>query len=243
MGTAHLTRTILRFLVCGAVGSLLSTGQVLAWNIGTPTVTPDSLVVGVATTVTVTAVIADLLVVPGSVILQSVDANGRLIAMLGNLHDDGVNGDGVAGDQRYTIQTTLTQATATTLYLRVAARFAGSRHRRFSPVITVPVLGSPPSFSLYPGQRYTVGIYPFSVAVADVNGDGWLDVLTANHGSADVSVLLGNGEGAFPTQQRFAVGAAPYSVAVADVNGDGRLDLVTANYSSNDVSVLLDHEA
>ena len=79
MGTAHFTRTILRFLVFGAVVSLLITGQALAWHIGTPAVTPDSLVVGVATTVTVTAVIADPSVVPGSVILQSVDASGRLI--------------------------------------------------------------------------------------------------------------------------------------------------------------------
>src|SRR5947207_1377126 len=117
MGTAHVTRTILRFLVCGAVVSLLSTGQALAWHIDTPTVTPDSLVVGVATTVTVTAVIADPSVVPTSVILQSVDSNGHLIAILGNLHDDGVKGDGAAGDHRYTIQTTLTEATTTTLYL------------------------------------------------------------------------------------------------------------------------------
>src|SRR5438046_6274338 len=107
MGTAHVTRTILRFLVFGAVVSLLSTRQALAWHIGTPAVTPDSLVVGVATTVTVTAVIADPSVVPDSVILQSVDSNGRLIAVLGTLHDDGAKGDAVAGDHRYTIQTTL----------------------------------------------------------------------------------------------------------------------------------------
>src|SRR5258706_7687489 len=151
MVAAHLTRKILRFLVFGAVVSLLSTGQALAWHIGTPAVTPDSLVVGVATTVTVTAFISDPSVVPDSVILQSVDSNGRLIAILGNLHDDGVKGDGAAGDHRYTVQTTLSQATATTLSLRVAARFTGSRHRRFSPVITVPVLVSP---SFYPGQQY-----------------------------------------------------------------------------------------
>ena len=160
MGIAHVTRTIFRSLICGAVGSLLISGLALAWNIGSPTVTPDSLVVGVATTVTVTAFIADPSVVPASVILQSVDSSGRLIAILGNLHDDGVKGDGAAGDHRYTVQTTLSQATATNLSLRVAARFTGSRHRRFSPVITVPVLGSPASSPLYPGQRYPVGTYP-----------------------------------------------------------------------------------
>ncbi len=239
MGTAHFTRTILRFLVFGAVGNLLSTEQALAWNIETPTVTPDSLVVGVATPVTVTALIADPAVVGHRVILQSVDASGHLLAMLGDLHDNGEQGDAVAGDHRYTIQTTLTEATATTLYLRVAARFTGSRHRRFSSVITVPVLGSPASSSLYLGQRIAVGASPYSVAVVDVNRDGRLDVVTANAGSADVSVLLGAGEGAFQAQQRFGVGSSPSSVAVADVNGDGQLDVVTGNYYSADVSVLL----
>ncbi len=211
--------------------NLLNTGQGLAWNIGAPTVTPDSLVVGVATPVTVTAVIADSAVVPGSVILQSVDANGHLIVILGNLHDDGANGDTVAGDHHYTIQTTLTEASATTVYLRVAARFPGSRHRRFSSVIVVPVLVSPASSPLYPGQQYPVGFNPVSVAVADVNGDGRLDLITANN---NVSVLLGKGDGTFQAEQRFAVGSVPFSVAVADVNGDGRLDLVTANGVSGD---------
>ncbi len=77
------------------------------------------------------------------------------------------------------------------------------------------------------------------MAVADVNGDGRLDVLTANFYSNDVSILLGNGDGTFRAQQRFAVGVGPSSVAVADVNGDGRLDVVTANGGSHDVSVLL----
>ncbi|MGH9427655.1 MAG: FG-GAP repeat domain-containing protein [Terriglobia bacterium] len=39
-----------------------------------------------------------------------------------------------------------------------------------------------------PQQRFTTGAGPSSVAVADVNGDGRPDVVTAN--SNDVSVLL-----------------------------------------------------
>jgi hypothetical protein len=39
-------------------------------------------------------------------------------------------------------------------------------------------------------QRFTVGAFPISVAVADVNGDSRLDVVTANNDSNDVSVLL-----------------------------------------------------
>ena len=38
------------------------------------------------------------------------------------------------------------------------------------------------------------------MAVADVNGDGKLDIIVANHGTSTVSVLLGNGDGTFQAQ-------------------------------------------
>jgi hypothetical protein len=88
-------------------------------------------------------------------------------------------------------------------------------------------------------QFFPVGAGPRSVAVADLNHDGRLDLVTANAGSNDVSVLLGHGDGTFEPERRFCVGVFPQSVAVADLNGDKIPDLVTANASSNDVSVLL----
>src|SRR5207247_5690349 len=63
-----------------------------------------------------------------------------------------------------------------------------------------------------------VGSAPFSVAVGDFNGDGKLDLATANEGSANVSILLGDGTGAFGAVITFAVGNNPFSVAVGDVN-------------------------
>jgi VCBS repeat-containing protein len=41
-----------------------------------------------------------------------------------------------------------------------------------------------------PEQRFAAGSNPISVAVADVNGDGRLDLIVANQGASDVSVLL-----------------------------------------------------
>jgi hypothetical protein len=79
---------------------------------------------------------------------------------------------------------------------------------------------------------------PYGVAVADVNGDGRLDIISANPGSSGtVSVLLGNGDGTFQAAQNFAVGSESLAVAVADVNGDGKADLIVTGY--NAVSVLL----
>ena len=89
-----------------------------------------------------------------------------------------------------------------------------------------------------PQRKFVVGFTPDSVAVADLNGDGKPDILTANYDSI-VSVLLGNGDGTFQPQRTFAVGSVSVSVAVADVNGDGKPDILTANHGSNSVSVLL----
>jgi hypothetical protein len=70
----------------------------------------------------------------------------------------------------------------------------------------------------------------YSVAVADVNGDGKPDLVVANEGG-NVGVLLGNGDGTFQTAVTYSPGQFPdpRSVSVADVNGDGKPDLVVAN--------------
>jgi uncharacterized membrane protein len=82
----------------------------------------------------------------------------------------------------------------------------------------------------------TSGYNPYSVAVADVNGDGTLDLLIANEEQSktnpegSISVMLGKGNGTFHKAVNYnSGGESAYSIAVADVNGDGKLDLVVAN--------------
>jgi len=84
-----------------------------------------------------------------------------------------------------------------------------------------------------------------SVALADMNGDGTLDIVVANcsttagncsgtSGTQGVGVLLGNGDGTFQTAITFASGGnTPFGLAVADLNGDSRPDVVTANCASS----------
>jgi hypothetical protein len=94
-----------------------------------------------------------------------------------------------------------------------------------------------PSFAF--GGSFATGLSPYSIVVADFNGDGKPDLAVANDGSNSVSVLLGNGDGTFGAAANFAVNTDPRQVAVADFNGDGKLDLVTCDGFSNSVSLLL----
>jgi hypothetical protein len=89
------------------------------------------------------------------------------------------------------------------------------------------------------GSPVTVGSAPASAALGDLNGDGKLDLVTANSGASSVSVLLGTGTGGFSAAGSYSVGSGPQSVALGDLNGDGKLDAVTANSGGNSVTVLL----
>jgi hypothetical protein len=80
---------------------------------------------------------------------------------------------------------------------------------------------------------------PMELAVADLNGDGKLDAVTANYEYGTVSVLLGTGTGSIGAPTDFNAGYYPVSVAARDVDGDGDIDLATANRYGNNVSVLL----
>lgn len=80
-------------------------------------------------------------------------------------------------------------------------------------------------------------IDPSSVAIADLNGDGKLDIVvagcTACGTGGTITVLLGNGDGTFRLASSYASGGmVPWAVAVSDINGDGKRDLLVANESA-----------
>ncbi len=97
-----------------------------------------------------------------------------------------------------------------------------------------------PSFD--PAANTSVGAAPTSVAVGDFNGDGCLDLATANMWADTVSVVLNNSDGTFPAKHDYAVGNSPMSVASGDFNGDGSLDLASGSSSeAHTVSILLNN--
>jgi len=73
---------------------------------------------------------------------------------------------------------------------------------------------------------YSVGTLPKSVATGDVNGDGVLDVVTANNGTNNVSVLIGSTSGTFGSLTNYTTGLGPAALALADFNGDGLTDIL-----------------
>lgn len=92
-----------------------------------------------------------------------------------------------------------------------------------------------------PGSPISVGTQPSTVVLGDVNGDGKLDILTANSRSNDVTVLLGDGHAGFrpAAGSPFAAGAHPHLLALGDVNGDRKLDLAVTEHDSNEVRLFL----
>lgn len=82
-----------------------------------------------------------------------------------------------------------------------------------------------------------VGKLPVDVAPADVDGDGDLDLLTANFGDDAVSVCLNDGRGVFTETTRFQVARGPRRLMAADLDEDGDLDVLTSNLDGNSVSI------
>jgi hypothetical protein len=92
------------------------------------------------------------------------------------------------------------------------------------------------------GTNYSITTnYLAGGTLADVNGDGKLDVIAVDQNSpADVWTLLGNGDGTFQSPTSVALsGQMGNNVTFADFNGDGILDLADTNSSSGQVTVYL----
>ena len=85
-----------------------------------------------------------------------------------------------------------------------------------------------------------VGAETMSLVAGDLNLDGKLDLVVANSNCGEfdcpmgsVSVLLGNGDGTFPTAVNYSSGDfGANSVALADLNADGKMDLAVSNFGS-----------
>jgi type II secretory pathway component GspD/PulD (secretin) len=77
--------------------------------------------------------------------------------------------------------------------------------------------------------KLPAGFRPASLAAADLNSDGHIDLVVADEGNNTFSVLLGNGDGTFQPRTDYPTGNDPVYVAFGDFNGNGALDIAVAN--------------
>lgn len=105
---------------------------------------------------------------------------------VGTMHDDGLLGDALANDNKFTLQVSLNEANAAQLSFRVSAAYKGIVQRDQSSIILVDVKNSPPTINedLSPGLRGT-----------DANANGIRD---------DIDRLIGREFSQTPTVKKAA---------------------------------------
>ena len=93
-----------------------------------------------------------------------------------------------------------------------------------------------------PGSPFPAGHLPNDIAVADMNNDGNLDLVVANHQSPFLRVFLGNGRGDFHLAPNSPADVHsyphPHGVVVADFDSDGKLDAATDSWGNNQIEIL-----
>jgi len=89
----------------------------------------------------------------------------------------------------------------------------------------------------------TTGANPDYVATADLNNDGFQDVIVANFTDGTLSIFLGVGDGTFNLPTTVAVGAGPAWVATGNFHltsdTTNNVDILVANQNANTLSLLL----
>jgi hypothetical protein len=103
---------------------------------------------------------------------------------------------------------------------------------------SVSVLVNNGAEQFQPHADYPTGDQPQAIALGDLDGDGKLDLVTANYSGQSISVLAGNGDGSFAAHIDYPLGFYATSVAIADLNDDGKPD-VAATTGDARISVLL----
>ena len=94
-----------------------------------------------------------------------------------------------------------------------------------------------PGTDFISARTTVVGTTPWALASGDLNEDSRPDILVANYGSDNISVLLGDGAGGFSSRVDYPVASAPTALVVGDFNRDGHADVAVTNQNANVVSV------
>ncbi len=103
--------------------------------IGVPFLLPPSIAMNQSTVITIAISIPDSTLIPGSVNVLQLGPTGTQLSLLGVMHDDGQNGDAIAGDHIYTFRTALRPTSIGGIQFEVSAAFQGLLKR----LVTSPI--------------------------------------------------------------------------------------------------------
>ena len=91
--------------------------------------------------------------------------------------------------------------------------------------------------------KITTPLTPIGIGIGDFDKNGWLDIVTANHGNNSVTIFTNKGVfnalalDNFNAGFNLTTGLNPITIDVADLDGDNKMDIAVGNYGSRTVSV------
>src|SRR5437762_2663330 len=181
----------------------------------------------------------------GKLDLAVANSNSNTVSVLLNTTAPGAATPSFAAKQDFNTGTTPRSVTVSDVNLdgELDLAVANVNSNTLSVLLNTTTPGAAtPSFAAK--QDFTTGKTPEWITVADLNGDGKLDLAIPNVSVDTISVLLnttapGPATPSFAAKQDFVTGSNPRSVALGDLNGDGLLDLAVADVGANKVSALL----
>jgi len=109
----------------------------------------------------------------------------------------------------------------------------------FAAVLPSAAAAAPGDLAL--ADQAALGETPYELVTGDFNGDGNVDAAAPNANSANLTVLLGQGDGTFEPapESPIGTGASPLGLAAGHLDGDAELDLAVVQGQAQTVKILL----